>query len=359
MEKFYDYIIVGAGLYGAMFAHKATQEGKRCLVIDKNDYVGGFCHTENVEGIEVHKYGAHIFRTDKKEVWDFVNSICAFEPFINSPKAKVGDKLYSLPFNMNTMNELSGVIYPDEAKHYIHTQCEEVDRPESVEDLALSTVGREIYEKFIKGYTEKQWGKKCSELPSSILARIPIRYTYDNNYFNERYQGIPREGYTKFIEKLLEGSHILLGEDFFECPDYYKSIADKVIYTGKIDEFYDYQYGKLDYRSVRFEQVKVNVENSQGVAVVNICDAQYPYTRVIEHKHFDRNNSTPHTILSYEYPVVPDDKHAPSYPIRNTENLETYSRYRELAKNEPDVIFKGRLAEYRYYNMNDIIEQFI
>lgn len=355
----YDYLIVGAGLYGAMFAHTATLQGKKCLVIEKNNHIGGYCYTENVHGIEVHKFGAHIFRTNSKKVWDFVNSICEFIPFVNSPLANYQRKLYNLPFNMNTFNQVFGVTTPVEAIEAIKKDKLVFDNPKSLEEHCLSTIGRKIYETFIKGYTEKQWGKKCTELPASIMKRIPVRYTFDNNYFNEKYQGIPVCGYTEFIRRLLIGSDIWLENDFFDDVDWFRSIAKEVVYTGQIDKFYNYRFGKLDYRSVRFkENYLPDVDNQQGNAIVNYTDMSVPYTRVIEHKHFLKTQSRG-TVLSYETPCDYNENNPPSYPIPTEDNLMKYSKYKALAEKEPNVIFGGRLAEYKYYSMNDIIEQFV
>lgn len=355
----YDYLIVGAGLYGAMFAHTATLQGKKCLVIEKNNHIGGYCYTENVHGIEVHKFGAHIFRTNSRKVWDFVNSICEFVPFVNSPLASYQGKIYNLPFNMNTFNQVFGVTTPTNAFKAIEKDRVKFDNPKNLEEYCLNTVGRTIYETFIKGYTEKQWGKKCTELPASIMKRIPIRYTFDNNYFNEKYQGIPECGYTEFIRRLLIGTDVWLNNDFFDDVDWFKSIAEKVVYTGPIDKFYDYKFGKLDYRSVRFNQIySFNKDNIQGNAVINYTDRNVPYTRIIEHKHFLKTKCKG-TVLSYEMPCDYNEDNPPSYPIPIEDNLNRYSKYKALAEKETSIIFGGRLAEYKYYSMNDIIEQFV
>ena len=355
----YDYLIVGAGLYGAMFAHTATLQGYKCFVIEKNDHIGGFCYTENVHGIEVHKFGAHIFRTDSRKVWDFVNGICEFIPFVNSPIANYQGRIYNLPFNMNTFNQIFGVTSPSEALEAIENDKVKSHSPNNLEEHCLATVGRTVYEMFIREYTEKQWGKKCTELPASIMKRIPVRYTYDNNYFSERYQGIPVCGYTEFITRLLSGCDVSIGTDFFEQTDFYKSLARKVVYTGQVDRFYDYRFGKLDYRSVKFkESFLPETDNYQGNAVVNYTDGSTPWTRTIEHKHFLKTQCNG-TVLSYEIPYDYNDEIPPSYPIPTEENLSKYSRYKELADKEPNVIFGGRLAEYKYYSMNDIIEQFV
>lgn len=355
----YDYLIVGAGLYGSMFAYIATKHGKKCLVIDRNSHVGGYCYTENKHGIEVHKFGAHIFRTNSRKVWDFVNGICEFVRFVNSPLANYHGKVYNLPFNMNTFNQIFGAATPIDAMEAIEKDKVCFSHPKNLEEYCLSTVGKMIYDMFIKEYTEKQWGKKCKELPASIMKRIPIRYTFDNNYFNEKYQGIPECGYTEFITKLLSGSDISLNADFFERIDFYKSLAREMVYTGQIDRFYNYRFGKLDYRSVKFNECFLpETDNYQGNAVVNYTDASTPWTRVIEHKHFLKTNCKG-TVVSIEIPCDYNDEIPPSYPIPTEENLSKYSRYKELADKEPNVIFGGRLAEYKYYSMNDIIEKFV
>ncbi len=360
MAEHYDYIIVGAGLYGAMFAHKAIREGKSCLVIDRRSHIGGYCYTENVHGIEVHKFGAHIFRTNSKKVWDFVNSIADFIPFVNAPIARVGEKIYNLPFNMNTFNELWGVTTPEEAREKIKESAIPCEHPENLEQFVLSAVGREIYEKFIKGYTEKQWGRKCSELPVSTMSRVPIRLTYNNSYYNELYQGIPAEGYTEFINRLLRGADIRLGVNYLDDREALRRLGDTVIFTGAIDSYFDYCFGRLDYQAVGFQDVyHANTDNFQGNAVVNYPDAGVPYTRSIEHRHFVPTD-VPGTIVTYEFPLGSYlNGGDPSYPILNERNREMYARYRELAEKEHGVIFGGRLGEYRYYAMNDIVEKFI
>ncbi len=355
----YDYLIVGAGLYGAMFAHTATLQGNKCLVIEKNNHIGGYCYTENVHGIEVHKFGAHIFRTNSKKVWSFVNSICEFVPFVNSPLASYHGKIYNLPFNMNTFKHVFGVTTPADAFKAIEKDRVEFDNPKNLEEHCLNTAGRTIYETFIKGYTEKQWGKKCTELPASVMKRIPIRYTFNNNYFNEKYQGIPECGYTEFIRRLLIGADVWLNNDFFDDVDWFKSIAESVVYTGPIDKFYDYRFGKLDYRSVKFKEIYLsNIDNQQGNAVINFTDRNTPYTRRIEHKHFLKTQCKG-TVLSYEIPCDYNENGSPSYPIPTEDNLMKYAKYKRLADKESNVIFGGRLAEYKYYSMNDIIEQFV
>ena len=355
----YDYLVIGAGLYGAMSAYKATKQGKRCLVLEKNSHIGGYCYTENMHGIEVHKFGAHIFRTNHKRTWDFVNSICEFIPFVNSPLACYHGRMYNLPFNMNTFSQLFGVTTPEAALHAISKDKIVFENPKNLEEYCLSIVGRKIYETLIKGYTEKQWGKECKELPLSVMKRIPVRYTFDNNYFDEKYQGIPECGYTEFIRRLLDGSDVLLGTDFFDDVDWFRSIAKEVVYTGQIDKFYGYKFGKLDYRSVKFKETYLpDTDNLQGNAVVNYTDINVPYTRIIEHKHFIKTQCKG-TVVSIETPCDYGENASPSYPIPTEENLRKYAEYKELADKEKHVIFGGRLAEYKYYSMNDIIEQFV
>lgn len=355
--KQYDYIIVGAGLYGAMFAFRARNEGKHCLIIDKNPYVGGFCYTEDVDGITIHKKGAHIFRTNKKEVWDFVNSVCEFYPFTNSPIALTERGVFNLPFNMNTFCKLWGCVTPEDAEKALKERIEDISNPSNLEEYVKSKIGNEMYELFIKGYTEKQWGQRCDELPISIISDIPIRMTYDNNYFKELYQGIPSIGYTKFIEKLVDGCDILLNTNYFEVKDEVDSMCKgKVVYTGPIDRYFEYKYGRLPYRSVRFEERIYDKTNVQGNAVVNYTSIEVPYTRSIEHRHFDRNCKSERSIVSYEYPTWDGEE---CYPIESERNLAIYRKYEEDARELDNVIFGGRLAEYRYYSMNDIIEKFI
>ena len=358
MKAHYDYLIVGAGLYGAMCAHELTLKGKKCLVVEKNDYIGGFCHSTNVNGIEVHLYGAHIFRTNSKNTWDFVNSICEFIPFVNSPLANYRGEIYNMPFNMNTFHQLWGVVTPSEAFERIKSEIVPNDNPCNLEEYVLSKVGRTIYDKLVKEYTEKQWGISCTKLPPSTMKRIPIRLTYDNNYYDARYQGIPEKGYTFFIERLLDGSDVLLNTDFIENRKKLSSVADEIIYTGAIDAFYDYCFGKLEYRSVRFEHEYLDVDNYQGNAVVNFTGADVPFTRIIEHKHF-MNKQCKGTFISREYPIYNSGSFAPSYPINNERNMTLYEKYKSLASKDEHVQFKGRLAEYKYYSMNDIIEQFV
>ena len=355
----YDYLVVGAGLFGAMFAHTATKRGNKCLVVDINPFVGGHCYTEKKHGIEVHKFGAHIFHTERKDVWNFVNSICEFRPFVNSPLANYKGALYNLPFNMNTFNQMFGAVTPSEAREMLSKSIVECDNPSNLEEYVLSQIGSEIYDTFIKSYTEKQWGKKCIELPVETIKRIPVRFTYDNNYFNDKYQGIPECGYTEFIKRLLDGCDILLNFDYFDNKQWCNSIAKEILYTGPIDRYFDYRFGKLEFRSVKFvERYYPEIDNFQGNAVINFTDEQTPYTRVIEHKHFAFNHCNG-TIVSYEYPCDSKDECPPSYPIHTKENLEVFSKYREIAKREERVMFGGRLADYKYYNMNDIVEMFV
>lgn len=365
----YDYLIVGSGLFGATFAYKAAKSGKRCLVIDKRPHTGGNLHCENVEGINVHKYGAHIFHTSNKSVWDFVNSIVEFNRYINSPVANYKGKLYNLPFNMNTFYQMWNVTTPEAANEKIRRQRLEaefnmkvngVTEPRNLEEQALLLVGTDIYEKLIKGYTEKQWGRKCTELPAFIIKRLPIRFVFDNNYFNDRYQGIPIGGYNKLIEELLRGIECRTGVDFFENREYWLSIADKIVFTGKVDEFFDYRFGKLEYRTVRFEEKILDIPNYQGNAVVNYTEGAVPYTRIIEHKHFESFGGEVYenkkTVISKEYSVEWEDGMEPYYPVNDTRNSQLYQHYRELVNKETNVIFGGRLAEYKYYDMAPIIE---
>ena len=356
--KKYDYLIVGAGLFGAVFAHEATKKGKTCLVIDKRDHIGGNIYTEEVEGIQVHKYGAHIFHTSKKEIWDYVNQFTEFNHFVNSPIAVYKDELYNLPFNMNTFNKLWGVRTPKEAQEKIEEQKKEygIGEPKNLEEQAISLIGKDIYEKLIKGYTEKQWGRDAKDLPSFIIKRLPVRFTYDNNYFNDRYQGVPIGGYTKIIEKMLEGIEVRLNSNFFDKREEYENIADKIIFTGMIDEYYNYCFGKLEYRSLRFEIEVLNEENYQGNAVVNYTEREIPYTRIIEHKHFEYGQQEK-TVITKEYPSEWKEGEEPYYPVNNERNNELYSKYKELADKEEKVIFGGRLGECKYYDMDKVIEK--
>lgn len=354
--KEYDYLIVGAGLFGAVFAHEARCAGKRCLVIDKRGQRGGNLYCEDVEGIHVHKYGAHIFHTDNKEVWDYVNSFVEFNRYTNSPLARFGDKLYNLPFNMNTFSKMWNIKTPSEAKAIIEKQIEELNitEPQNLEEQALSLVGTDVYEKLIKGYTEKQWGRDCKELPAFIIKRLPLRFTYDNNYFNDRYQGIPIGGYTKIVEKMLEGSDVLLDTDYFEFIKDNEGIADKVLFTGMIDEYYDFCYGHLEYRTVRFETEVIDCDNYQGNAVVNYTDREVPYTRIIEHKHFEFGKQEK-TIISREYSTEWEPGMEPYYPVNNERNNDLFEKYKALADKEEKVIFGGRLGNYKYYDMDKVI----
>lgn len=353
----YDYLIVGAGLYGSIFAHEAAQRGKRCLVIDKRSHIGGNIYTENEDGITVHKYGAHIFHTSKKDVWDYVNKFVEFLPFINSPVANYKGKLYNLPFNMNTFYALWGLSTPSAVYEKIQSQRVACDDPKNVEEQALSLVGRDIYETLIKGYTEKQWGRSATELPASIIKRLPVRYTFNNNYFNDVYQGIPVGGYTALIEGLLQGIEVRLDTDFLQNREEYENIAEQIIYTGAIDEYYGYCYGQLEYRSLRFETEKLDMENYQGNPVVNYTEREVPYTRIIEHKHFERGNSSPCTIITREYPDTWTLGKEPYYPINDEKNNQRYEQYRRLAEGQGKVKFGGRLGLYRYLDMDKVVEQ--
>jgi UDP-galactopyranose mutase len=370
MNKQYDYLIVGAGIYGATFACMAHRHGKRCLVIDKRNHLGGNIYCENIEGINVHKYGAHIFHTSNKKVWEFVNSIVEFNRFTESPVAFYKGKAYNLPFNMNTFAQMWGVLTPDEARQKIAEQRKEMEgkEPTNLEEQAISLVGRDIYEKLIKGYTEKQWGRKCTELPPFIIKRLPVRFVYDNNYFNDSYQGVPIGGYNKLIDGLLEGSDTMVNVDFFEerkksnSPfSILNSQFDKIVFTGKIDEFYDYRFGKLEYRTVRFEHEVKDTPNYQGLAQINYTDAAVPYTRIIEHKHFEafaaEVEKNPKTVISREYSVEWEEGMEPYYPINDDRNHAILEKYQALAQQETNIIFGGRLAEYKYYDMAPIVEK--
>lgn len=359
----YDYLIVGSGLFGAVFAYCANKQGKRCLVIDKRPNLGGNLYCEETCGINVHKYGPHIFHTSNKEVWHFVNSIVEFNRFTESPVAFYKGKAYNLPFNMNTFSQMWGVLTPDEAKQKIAEQRKEMDgkTPTNLEEQAISLVGRDIYERLIKGYTEKQWGRKCTELPPFIIKRLPVRFVYDNNYFNDIYQGVPVGGYNKLIDGLLKGIDTKVNTDFFDNRSYYESVANKIVFTGKIDEFYGYRYGKLEYRTVKFENEILDTPNYQGLAQINYTEAEIPYTRIIEHKHFesfaDDVYKNPKTVISKEFSVEWVDGMEPYYPINDEKNSALYNKYAELAQNEDSVIFGGRLAEYKYYDMGPIVEK--
>lgn len=350
----YDYLIIGCGLFGVTFARLATDFGKSCLIIDKRNHIGGNCYTKNIGGINVHEYGAHIFHTSNKVVWDFVNQFSEFNNYINSPKAISGNKIYSLPFNMNTFYELWGVKTPDEAKKIIQEQKFN-GIPKNLEEQSLSLVGKDIYEVLVKGYTEKQWGKSAKELPSFIIKRLPLRFIFDNNYFNDIYQGIPIGGYTKMFEKMLNGIEVRLDTDYFSNRDYFKSLSSKIVYTGCIDEFFNYEYGKLEYRSLKFEHEILDKENYQGNAVINYCDFSVPYTRIIEHKHFEKLNIG-HTVITKEYPQKYTENLVPFYPINDKLNSEIYSKYKEKTKTLTNFIFGGRLSEYKYMDMHVVIE---
>lgn len=356
--KKYDYLIVGAGLYGSVFAYKAGQQGKKCLVIDKRPHTGGNVYCENIENINVHQYGPHIFHTSNKQVWDFVNSIVEFNPFILSPIADYKGKLYSLPFNMNTFYALWGVKTPAEAKAIIEKQRKDagITAPKNLEEQAISLAGRDIYEILIKGYTEKQWGRKCTELPAFIIKRLPVRFTFNNNYFNDIYQGIPVGGYNKLINGLLSGIETKCNTDFFENRAYFECMAGKTVFTGKIDEFYNYRFGKLEYHTVRWETEVMDSENYQGNAVVNYTERKIPYTRIIEHKHFEFG-AQPKTVISKEYSSEWHEGSEPMYPVNDGKNNALYRQYKNLADKETNVLFGGRLAEYKYYDMDEIVEK--
>lgn len=366
----YDYLIVGTGLFGAVFTYKAKQQGKKCLVIDRRPHLGGNIYCEKMEGINVHKYGAHIFHTSNKTVWEFVNSIVEFNRYTNSPVANYKGKLYNLPFNMNTFYQMWGVTTPAEATAKIEEQKAEavarmkeqgVTEPRNLEEQAQLLIGKDIYEALIKGYTEKQWGRKCTELPAFIIKRLPVRLVFDNNYFNEKYQGIPIGGYNVLIERLLEGVEIRLNCDFFANREELSAMADKIVFTGAIDEFYNYQFGKLEYRTVNFETEVLDMPNYQGNAVVNYTEKEVPYTRVIEHKHFEMFGADieacPKTVISKEYSSEWTEGSEPYYPVNDEKNNSLYLKYKELADKETNVIFGGRLAEYKYYDMHHIVEK--
>ena len=358
--KKYDYLIVGAGLYGSIFAYEMNKQGKKCLVIDKRNHIGGNIYTEEIEGINVHKYGAHIFHTSNKEVWEYINQFGEFNNYINSPIANYKGEIYNLPFNMNTFNKLWGVKTPKEAQKKIEEQKKDygIVEPKNLEEQAISLIGKDIYKKLVKGYTEKQWGRDAKELPSFIIKRLPVRFTYDNNYFNDRYQGIPIGGYTKIIEKMLEGIEVRLSSNFFDKREEYENTANKIVFTGMIDEYYNYCFGKLEYRSLKFETEVLNEENYQGNAVVNYTEREIPYTRIIEHKHFEYGQQEK-TVITREYPSEWKEGDEPYYPVNNERNNELYLKYKELAAREKKVIFGGRLGEYKYYDMDKIIEKAI
>ena len=357
--KQYDYLIVGAGLFGSVFAQQMTKKGKKCLVIERRDHIGGNVYTEKQEDILVHKYGAHIFHTSNKKVWDYVNSFVEFNRYTNSPIANYKGKLYNLPFNMNTFYQLWGVKTPEEAQKKIEEQKAEfsyIKEPKNLEEQALILGGKDIYEKLIKGYTEKQWGRSAKEIPAFIIKRLPFRFTFDNNYFNDIYQGIPIGGYTLLVEKLLEGIEYKLGVNYLENKEYWDSIADIIVYTGKIDEFFNNCFGLLDYRSLRFENEILDTPNYQGNAVVNYTEREIPFTRIIEHKHFEFGTQ-PKTIITKEYPLDISESNEAYYPINDEKNQKIYQQYENLAKSETNIIFGGRLAEYKYYDMHQVIER--
>lgn len=366
--KQFDYLIVGSGLFGATFAYLAHAQGKRCLVIDRRPHIGGNLYCESREGINVHKYGAHIFHTSDKRIWDFVNSFVEFNRYTNSPVANFRGKLYNLPFNMNTFWQMWGTVTPEQAMAKIESQRQEVkarmaargvSEPRNLEEQALMLVGTDIYEALVKGYTEKQWGRACTELPAFIIKRLPVRFVFDNNYFNDKYQGVPVGGYNRLTEGLLNGVEVRTGVDFFSDREYWTGVADRIVFTGKIDEFYGYRFGKLEYRTVRFEEELIDMPNYQGNAVVNYTDWEVPYTRIIEHKHFENFGqdvySLPKTVISREYSVEWKDRMEPYYPVNDQRNSDLYARYKTLADKEENVIFGGRLAEYRYYDMAPVI----
>ena len=364
----YDYLIVGSGLYGAIFAYEANKRGKKCLVIDKRNHIAGNIYTENVEGINVHKYGAHIFHTSNKEIWDYINQFAEFNRYTNSPVARYKDEVYNLPFNMNTFSKLWGVFTPEEAKKKIEEEKKAcgITQPQNLEEQAISLIGKTIYEKLVKGYTEKQWGKRATELPSFIIKRLPVRFIYDNNYFNDKYQGIPMGGYTQIIEKMLKEIEVKLNCDFFENREELENIAKKIVFTGPIDKFYDYKFGELEYRSLRFETEEKQVGNYQGNAVVNYTEYEIPYTRIIEHKHFEYGPSlgklededvANRTIVTREYPDTWVQGKEPYYPINNEKNNTLYEKYLELSKDSKNVIFGGRLGQYKYYDMDKVIAE--
>ncbi|WP_304124965.1 UDP-galactopyranose mutase [Methanosphaera cuniculi] len=354
----YDYLIVGSGLFGSVFAHEMTKKGKKCLIIEKRDTIGGNIYTEKQENINVHKYGAHIFHTSDDDIWNYVNQFIKFNRFTNSPIANYEGELYNLPFNMNTFYKLWGTKTPQEAYEMIESEKEEykTEDPQNLEEQAINLVGPTIYEKLIKGYTEKQWGKPCDQLPSFIIKRLPVRFTYDNNYFNDLYQGIPFNGYTELIEKLTDGIDIKLNTNYFDDKQKWDEIADKVLFTGMIDEYYDYCYGELEYRGLNFESETLDMENYQGNAVVNYTEAQIPYTRIIEHKHFE-NSDSDKTIITREYPKTWTKGEEAYYPVNDDKNSQLYAKYKDLADKEDKIIFGGRLGMYKYMNMDEVIKE--
>ncbi len=365
----YDYLIVGSGLFGAIFAHEAKKAGKKVLVIDKRDHIGGNIYTREIEGTQVHQYGAHIFHTSDEEVWNYIRQFAEFNRYTNSPVARYRNELYNLPFNMNTFSKMWGISTPREAEAIIQKQIQEagISEPSNLEEQAISLVGRDIYEKLVKGYTEKQWGRRASELPSFIIRRLPVRYVYDNNYFNDKYQGIPIGGYTQIIERMLEGIEVRLNTDFFSDRASLKSEAKDIVFTGMIDAYYDYCFGELEYRSLRFETEVLDMENYQGNAVVNYTEYEIPYTRIIEHKHFEYgcqggyggsgSGVSPKTVITREYPASWSRGEEPYYPMNDEKNNRLYARYKELAEKEEHVIFGGRLGMYRYFDMHQVVAE--
>lgn len=351
----FDYLIVGSGLFGSVFGHEMTKLGKKCLIIDKREHIGGNIFTENVEGINVHKYGPHIFHTNDEKIWNYVNRFAEFNTYKYKPLVSYNDKLFSFPINFLTFHQLWGVKSPNEIKKRLDQERLSIENPKNFEEYVLSQVGEEVYNTFFKGYTKKQWGLDPKELPSSIIKRIPIRYNYDDNYYFDKYQGIPIGGYTKIIEKMLKGIPVELNIDFFDLDSEYLSNFEKILYTGKIDEYYNYKFGELDYRSLKFETKNIEIEDYQGTAGINYTDYAIPYTRIIEHKHFEPGNKNPLTIITKEYPIKGDKKNIPYYPVNNNLNNKVFKKYKALAEREKGVIFGGRLAEYRYYDMHQII----
>ena len=357
MKSKYDFLIVGSGLYGAVFAHELKKAGKTCLIIEKRSHIAGNVCTEEVEGIHVHKYGAHIFHTGNREVWQYVNQFAVFNNYVHSPVANYKGEIYNLPFNMNTFNRMWGVVTPEEARKKIEQQISSdfTEHPGNLEEQAINLVGRDIYEKLVRGYTEKQWGRPCSELPAFIIRRLPVRFTYDNNYFNDPYQGIPAGGYTAMVEKMIEGIEIRLNTDYLAEKSKWDSIADRIVYTGPIDAYFGYRFGALEYRSLRFETEILDMQNYQGCAVVNYTDRETPYTRIIEHKHFE-HGTQPKTVITREYSLEWKPGTEPYYPVNDEKNSALYDKYRALAENQQNVIFGGRLGEYRYYDMDKTVE---
>jgi len=357
-RSMYDYLIVGAGLFGAVFAHEAAAAGKSCLVVERRDHIGGNIYTKEIAGVETHMYGAHIFHTSNQEVWEYVNRFACFNRYTNSPVALYRGKVYNMPFNMNTFNRLWGVVTPAEAKAKIEEQIAAagISQPKNLEEQALSLVGRDIYETLVKGYTEKQWGRRATELPAFIIRRLPVRFTYDNNYFNDRFQGIPEEGYTKMVERMLEGVEVRLGCDYLADREALSALAKTTVFTGMIDQFYDYRYGMLEYRSLRFETEVLETENYQGNAVVNYTEYEVPYTRIIEHKHFVFG-SGPKTVITREYPAAWKPGDEPYYPLNDEKNNALYEKYKALADREEHVLFGGRLAQYKYYDMHHVVAE--